>query len=212
VQSGKVQRAYLGVGIQPVSYELAAALGVAPRSGVAVTDVMPDSPADKTGLKTGDVIVKFNGLAVTTPQQLQLAVERSTIGTDVKVDIVRDGKSMLLNYEAAVSPSDFGVQASSPNKPNGANKLQSLGLELAPLDSDVAQHLGLKSDKGLLVTAVQTGSHAAESGIEPGMVILQVNRKQVSSVKEFEQAMGSENSALLLIRTEQGSRFIVIER
>ena len=108
--SGHVNRSYLGVSIQPVSYELSTQLGVAPNSGVAVTNVFPKTPAEKAGLKAGDVISKFGGAVVTTPQQLQLAVERATTGQVTIINVVRDGKPIELKYLGESAPQTF-VQA-----------------------------------------------------------------------------------------------------
>ncbi|TWU55829.1 Do family serine endopeptidase [Rubripirellula reticaptiva] len=211
VTSGKVQRSYLGVAIQPVSYELATQLGVPPRSGVAVTSVMTGTPAEKSGLKVGDVIMKLAGHAVTTPQQLQLAVERSTVGQTSPISIVRDGKAMELTYHAESVPGDFGVSV-SPKKDSDGVKMQTLGLEIAPLTKDVAKQLGMTKQAGVVITAVQDGSSAAEAGLAPGMVISQVNRQDVTTAEDFAKIVktDADGSILLLVRGENGSRFVVV--
>ncbi|WP_372724031.1 Do family serine endopeptidase [Novipirellula sp.] len=211
VHHGQVKRSYLGVSIQPVNYELSTQLGVAPKSGVVVTNVFPKTPAAKSGLKTGDVIVNFGGIHVTTPQQLQLAVERSPIGQTLTVDVVRDGKSIELSYEAEVAPNQFGASTKSAETSDGV-KMQSLGLEISELSADVAKQLGMDSQTGVVITRVQEGSAAADSGLEPGMVIVQVNRHDVANAHEFEKriAEDTDGSVLLLVRSEQGSRFVVV--
>ncbi|PAY19908.1 hypothetical protein CKO51_08720 [Rhodopirellula sp. SM50] len=211
VASGTVQRAYLGVAIQPVSHELAGQLGVSPRGGVAVTNVFPDTPAAKMGFQPGDVIVKFGSTKVATPQQLQLAVERSAIGQTVSVEIVRDGKTVALTYEPEAAPNDF--TAAGPEQKPGGVKMQSLGIEVTPLTADVAKQLGLEESAGVVVTRVQEGSRAEQAGLSPGMVIAQVNRQGVSTMAEFENAVKSDEDGtlLLLVRSERGSRFVVIE-
>ncbi len=208
---GQVVRSYLGVSIQPVNYELSTQLGVAPKSGVAVTNVFADTPAAKSGLKTGDVIVHFGGIHVTTPQQLQLAVERSPIGQSLTMEVIRDGNSIELTYKPEAAPSDFGISSTPVTKSEGV-KLKSLGLEINALSADVAKQLGMESETGVVVTRVQDGSPAAEAGLQPGMVIVQVNRQDVSSAAEFEKrvAEDSDGSVLLLVRSEQGSRFVVV--
>jgi serine protease Do len=211
--NGHVSRSYLGVSIQPVSYELSTQLGVAPKSGVAVTNVFPDTPAAKSELKPGDVIVKFDGNSVTTPQELQLAVERSPMGKSLTVDIVREGKSMQLTYQPEAAPSDFGASMKSTAKPEGV-KMKSLGLEINTLSSEVARQLGIEGQTGVIITGVQEDSAGANAGLEPGMVIVQVNRQDVSSVGDFEEAIDSDSdsSVLLLVRTAQGSRFVVVNK
>ncbi len=214
VSGGTVRRAYLGVGIQPVTQELARQLSVAPRSGVAVTDVFPTTPAAKSGLETGDVIVKFDGHSVRDPQQLQLAVERSEFGKTLTIEIVRQGKSMELSYSPEEQPTDFGVRGSVKAEPRSTKRMDKFGLEVAPLDADVAQQLGMTEASGVVITSVRSNSLAANAGLSNGMVIVQVNRQPVETVDEFVSAMENSeggNGALLLVRTESGSRFVVLK-
>ncbi|MCP4813042.1 MAG: trypsin-like serine protease, partial [Planctomycetaceae bacterium] len=147
VDSGTVKRAYLGVGIQPVTPELAKELKVKPRGGVIVTDVYPDTPAAKAGLQSGDVIVRFGKNLVSTPQALQLAVERSTFGEELMIEIVRSGKNMKLGYEAAMLPTDFGARTPEEQEQSG-KRMEGLGLEIAPLDTAVAKQLGMEGTEG----------------------------------------------------------------
>ncbi len=212
VQNGSVQRAYLGVSIQPVSYELATQLGVSPKSGVAVTNVFSGTPADKMGFQSGDVIVKFGDTPVATPQQLQLAVERSPIGKPVSVEVVRDGQTLTLHYNPEAAPGDLETRLSQV-EPSGL-EMRSLGVEVASLNAAVAKQLGVKNGNGVVVTAVQEDGSAAEAGLSPGMVIAQVNRQDVNSPEEFEQAIEADEdgSILLLVRSSQGSQFIVVQR
>jgi serine protease Do len=110
-------------------------------------------------MKTGDVIVKFGGTPVTSPQQLQIAVERSVVGTAITVDIVRDGKPMELTYTGEATPNQSGV-ASAP-KTNLGVKMQSLGIEISALTEDVAKQLGMENQTGVVVTRVQDSIAAA---------------------------------------------------
>ncbi len=214
VSSGTVKRAYLGVGIQPVSQELARQLAVKPRGGVVVTEVYPDTPADAAGLKPGDVIVRFGSTTTATPQSLQLAVERSPIGDPLVIHVVRDGKPIELEYVAAEQPTDFAVKVD--DKPAATGKrMQGLGLEISPLDSDVADQLGMANVEGVVVTSVRDDSSAAEAGIAPGMVIVQVNREPVTTVDEFESALkkskDSDRGTLLLVKSDSGTKFVVVK-
>lgn len=214
VEHGTVRRAYLGVGIQPVTQDLAEQLSVAPRSGVAVTDVYPKTPAAKSGLQSGDVIVKFDGESIRDPQQLQLAVERSEFGKSLKIDIVRNGTPMQLNYKPEEQPGDFGLRSQNKSAPGRSQRMENFGLEVAPMDDAVAQQLGMQGVKGVVITAVADGSPAAEAGLNSGMVITQVNRQPVTSLEQFLQAMQNSKAgegALLLVRTENGSRFVVLK-
>lgn len=212
VSEGVVRRAYLGVGIQPVTQDLARQLSVKPRGGVVVTEVFDGTPAEKAGLESGDVIVRFDGTAVSTPQQLQLAVERCEFGKSTKIEIVRNGKPRELTYKPEEQPSDFGVTASKSQTSPG-RKMENFGMEIAPLDAQVAKQLGFEDVEGVVITAVRRGSSASQAGLESGMVITHVNRQPVSSVEEFVEATRDADDAdgtLLLVRTENGSRFVVL--
>jgi serine protease Do len=217
IAHGSVKRAYLGVAIQPVSADLAGQFGVDVHEGVVVTQVFPNTPAAEAGLKTGDVIVTFNGEKVTNPRQLQILVERTPIGQQEPLRIVRDGKEVTLKVTGREQPSDFGAVARSKSSDRQsepeATELEGLGLEVADLDQDVAEQLGLKNAKGVVITDVQPGSPAADAGLSSSMVITEVNRKPVHSAKEFRQALDEkslEKGVLLLVRSENGSRFVVL--
>ena len=216
IDHGSVKRAYLGVGIQPVTPALAKELNVKPRGGVIVTDVYPDTPAAKAGLESGDVIVRFGDKMVSTPQALQLAVERSPFGEELVIEIVRGGKSLQLGFEAAMQPTDFGVSVNEADNQSG-KRMDDLGLEIAPLDDAVAKQLGMAGTEGVIITSVRENSPAAEAGLAPGIVIREVNRQKVASVADFERLMAehrkdeSAEGILLLVRSEKGSRFIVLK-
>jgi serine protease Do len=209
-----VHRAYLGVGIQPVTQELAEQLSVSPRSGVAVTQVFADTPAEKAGLRVGDVIVEFDGRKVTTPQQLQLVVERTESGKRVSLEVRRNGKTVQLEFVADEQPSDFAARSPKSKQGSSEQRFENYGLEIAPLDSDVAEQLGMEGVDGVLISHVEPGSPTEQAGLEAGMVVVQVNRQSVSSVEEFAQAVKRQDEKkgmLLVVRTEQGSRFVVVK-
>jgi serine protease Do len=211
---GVVKRAYLGVGIQPVTQQLADQFQVKPREGVVVTDVYADTPAAKAGLKSGDVIVELNGQAVSSPLELQTAVERAEFGKSHKLTVIRDGKRRTLKFTPEEQPENFGTKASAAQSSTDAepSKLGNLGLEISELDASVAEKLGMKDASGVVITGVKSGSPAAEAGLETGMVITEVNRKAVKTVEEVVQAVKekSEEGVLLLVRSSTGSRFVVI--
>lgn len=215
VKTGTVRRAYLGVGIQPLTPALAGKLNVPPRSGVVVTDVFDDTPAARAGLQTSDVITKFAGTPVNSPQQLQLVVERSELNKEHPIEIIRDGEKIELAYTATELPEDFGV-AERRQRPAGddeAARMNEFGFAISPLDDDVAERLELEDIEGVLVTSVQKGGAADQAGLEPGMVITHVDRKPVPDVEAFRKAAEASegDGILLLVRTESGSRFVVIK-
>jgi serine protease Do len=218
VKNGSVHRAYLGVAIQPVTHELAPQLGMQAREGVVVTQVYPNSPAAQAGLKTGDVVVSYSGQKVATPRELQMLVERTPIGGKQPLEIVRDGKHITLQDTGREQPSDFGTVAKrSPenvDEEQSGTQFDDLGLEVSNLTMEVARQLGVKETEGVVITSVEKGSPADEAGLTDSLVILQVNRKPVKTVAEFQAAMAEkpmDQGVLLLVRSSEGSRFVVLK-
>ncbi|OHB67810.1 MAG: hypothetical protein A2V70_11035 [Planctomycetes bacterium RBG_13_63_9] len=217
--TGSVQRAYLGVGIDEMTGPLAQQLGVDGIKGVLASEVFPDSPAAKAGLKAGDVIVAFAGQEVNSPRRLQEIVERKAAGSKQKIDILRNGKADTLEVVVEPLPDDFRV-ASVPSlgrrMPGDSSGFSSsdLGLEVGELTETLAERLGYQNSAGVLVTEVAEAGVAAAAGIREGMLILRVGKQPVPSVAEFKAALKGqslEDGILLLIRTNGGNRFVVLE-
>ena len=205
-----VHRARLGVMIQPLTHELAQQFGTKVHEGVLVAGVSPDSPAAKVGFKAGDVIVEFAGKAVASPQELQGLVEQSPIGKEQTVVVLREGKRVELKVSPTETAGD--TVASGDNAAHGST-LDKLGMEAQNLTPDLAAKLQINSEQGVVVTDVQAGSVAGRAGLASGMVIVEANRHAVKSVEDLSKAMDDKSLAkgvLLLVRTEQGSRFLVI--
>ena len=215
IDHGTVHRAQLGVMIQPVTQDLASKLGVDARQGVLVADVKADTPAAKAGLKSGDVIVEYAGEPVASPRELQSVVERSKIGTKHKIVIVRDGKRLTLEATPLEAPE---VADNAGNGPATAEKhepsrFEKLGIEVQPLTADVAKQLKADADHGVVITDVREGSPADEQGLASGMIILEAERQPVKSIAELRSALdkAGDKGVLLLVRTEQGTRFVVLK-
>ncbi len=219
-KTGKVQRAYLGIQIQPVNQEFAETFGAKVREGVGVRSVFenPPTPAAKAGIKPGDVIVSFNGRRVASPQELTSLVEQSKIGSKVPVQILRDGKTLELQVPIEEQPSNYGMASMERGSRRGrspeSSSFDKLGLEVSPLTPEVAEQLGIKAGgQGVVITSVEPNGLADQAGLTTGMVITQANRKPVKSVDEFRKALEAPNadkSVLLLVRTAEGSQFYVL--
>ena len=211
---GAVHRAYLGVGIQPVNAQLAEQFSVKPREGVAVTEVYPDTPAAIAGLRAGDVIVEYAGIEISSPQELQVAVERSKLDQPHVLTVVRDGKRMDLEFIPKEQPSKFGVGPNASEAPQPkSSQLEKFGLEISDLDATVAEQLAMKGVEGIVITAVRSGSPADRAGLASGDVITQVDRQAVKSTADFAKAVqsGADDGLLLLVRSRQSSRFVVLK-
>jgi serine protease Do len=218
VEKGKVRRAYLGVMIQPVTYPLAQQFGVKTRQGVVVSNVQDGTPAEKAGLKPGDVIVEFGGRPVKSPQELQGMVEQTPIGEKTSLVVVRDGKRQTLPVKLEEQPSDYGVvsmgRGGSQQSEAESSRFEKLGMEVETLTEEVAEQLGVKADHGVVITRVEPASPAARAGLETGAVIVEAGRKPVKSVEDLDKVLSDESlekGVLLLVRTPRGSSFVVIQ-
>jgi serine protease Do len=214
-QSGTVHRAYLGVMIQPVTQEVAEQFKIKVHSGVIVREVRDNTPAAKAGVQPGDVILKFAGHAVSTPQELQNLVERTAIGSSQSLELLRDGKEMTVQVASNELPADGAVASKATDRGESGEHatFEKLGVQAETLTGALAQHLGVKANFGVAITGVRDGSPAAQAGLDKGMVITHVNRKPVKSLDELRKALDSHSLSaglMLTVRTEEGSRLIVI--
>ena len=206
--TGHVVRGWLGVGIQPVTAELAKSLKLPDSTGALVSSVTDGSPAEKAGLKAGDVIVEFNGERVARADRLPNAVATTPVGREVPLSIVRDGKPLKLTAK-------IGEQAETKEaaaKPERAPA--KLGLSVEPVTPRLARELSLKDTQGLIVRAVEDDSPAAEAGVQAGDVIVEVDRHPVRSPADMRRRLDEHakgTPVLMLVHRGEGSLFVTIE-
>jgi serine protease Do len=174
-----------------------------------VTDVTSDSPAAKAGLKSGDVIVEYNGRKVGRSEELPRAVADTPIGHQVPITVIRDGKRVTLHAQVArLQDREPGATpvASSENK--GA-----LGLSVQTVTPEVARDLGLDPPQGVVVRDVRNDSPAANAGIRPGDVIVAIDRQPVKNVEDMKSALQKHPAgtpALFLVRREGGNLYVPV--
>jgi len=206
---GKVTRGYLGVVIQPISPAMARDLGLNKLQGALVGDVSPKGPAQAGGVQRGDVILAINGNAVNDSNELRNTISMMQPGETVKLEISRNGSAKDLDVKLGELPlSEEEVQ----NQPEGASKDALEGVSVQNLDAETAAQLQLpESTKGVVVTGIDPSSPKAESGLQRGDVIQEVNHQPVHNVAEFEQAMRKSakgEGALLLVNRGGTTLFI----
>ncbi|WP_425616931.1 Do family serine endopeptidase [Anatilimnocola sp. NA78] len=218
LKDGSVHRAYLGVGIQPVDQALAEQLGLSTSQGALITDVQKDSPAAAAGMKSQDVVVEFAGQPVTSPRQLQAVVGRATLGSTQPLVVLRDGKRVTLQVSVREQPKNYGERIAQEEtgvaKPESST-FEDLGMEVAPLTPELAKKLDVSAESGVVVTDVESGSMAAQAGIQQGNVITQVGRTPVQNVEEFTAAVKKADLAkglMVLVKSDEGSRFVVLKK
>jgi len=215
VASGKVTRAYIGILPQEITPDIMEAFGLKEVAGVLVAKVEKDSPADKAGIKTGDIIIEINGEEVPSVPKFRIAIATARVGQQIPLKIVRDKKDMTIRVTLEAYPED--IAAASDSVKGGI----ATGISVEAIDSQTAKRLGVTSDKGVVVTKVDPNSPAAKSGLKVGYVILQIEDKEVNSPKEFntelEKAktnMEKENRKtirLYVLDTNKQPRFIVLK-
>ena len=219
------QRGYLGVGLQPLDENVAAALGLPKDQGELVRSVVPGQAAARAGLQQGDVILRVNGQPVNPDQTVSFLIANTTVGTRVPVDIVRDGRRVTLQVAPGQRPTEEELAAQlgtgsddqgqalgqeTPVAPGSA-----LGLSLQPLNAQIARALSLPADaRGVVVTAVDTSSDAAEKGIRRGDLIISVNRQPATTPAQVVAAVDAvrragRTSVLLLVKRGTGSEAFI---
>ncbi len=216
IKSGKVVRGCLGVSIQGVTADLAKNFGLSKAQGALVGEVFPGSPAAKGGIKSGDVIVSYDGEDVADQTALRNIVARTNVGENVKVKVIRDKKPKALTIKIGEQPKDLAKVGQEPEMSQSETDNTALaGLEVRDLDADVAERLGLPAGStGVVVTAVEPNSSASSAGIRTGDVITEINRNPVKNVADFNRItakLTKDDSPLLLVKRRSGKFFVVVK-
>ena len=205
-EKGHVVRGWLGVQIQAVDKEMAEGLGLDEPHGAIVVKVTPDSPAEKGGLKTGDVILRVNGNKVKDPRHLAMMVADIAPGTVAKITVLRDNERRTLEVKIGRMPSDDVIAKVFGKTGPAAISPAELGLSLRPSEDG----------EGVVIAGVDPDSRAAEKGLRPGDVILEVAGKKVKTPADFGKAIArarkkGRKAVLLLVRARNGDqRFVAL--
>ena len=182
---GRVTRGWLGVSIQPLTPELAKSFGARDNKGVLLSEVMPDSPAAKAGLQSGDILLEFQGKKMEAPADLQRAVGLTSPGTSAKVKVWREQNEKSLEVKIGEAPDE--QREAKGGAPGGRGK-SALGVEVRAITPEIARQLNLRTAEGVIVARVEDGSPAEEAGMQRGDVIREINRQKVRSMADFEKA------------------------
>ena len=210
--AGMVERGWLGIEFQPVTEAVAASLGLEGTAGALVAAVVEDGPAERAGLKMGDVIMSLDGESLDDPKDLPRLVANTRAGTEVELEVLRNGRTRTLDVKIGQSESE----AKLAGGPATASEPARLGVQLSELTPEARQRFGISDAGGVLVTDVEQGSPASRAGIRPGNVITMVGQTAVDSpsdvVDEVERA-SEEGRPSVLLMVEQGGakRFVAVE-
>jgi serine protease Do len=219
IKTGKVTRGYLGASVQDITSELSSAMKLGQTNGALVADVDPKGPAARSGLQPGDIIVEANGKPIEDQRSLRLLISAMAPGSQINLRIMRNGQSQNVNMTLAELPSPKGTeQQQSSNlreKPSPQEPApERLGVAIAELTPDIAEELKLPATvKGVVLADVEDGSIADEAGLQPGDVIVEVNRKPTRTVNEFQSEIVNRGTGplLLLVNREGRTRYVALK-
>jgi serine protease Do len=204
--TGKVTRGWLGVTVQSVTPELAQSFGLASDKGALVSDVIKDSPAEKAGLKTGDIILEFDGKPILEMNELPRLVASTPVGKKLEVKILRDGKekSVTVTIER-LEGKEAEAAAGEPDK---------LGITVTELTGDQAAKMGISETEGVVVSDVKQGSIAEEAGIARGDIIKEINGVKIATPNDYEKAVAARKKGSvmrILLKRGNSSLFVALK-
>ncbi len=201
IEGRKVLYGWLGIQIQDITQDVAEYYGLTDREGVLVYQVLPDGPAQHSGLKDGDIIKSFDGKPIRSSRELVDLVGRTKVGWRAPVEVLREGKRTTVNVEIGERPMDTNVASSTSEAWRG--------IKVAELTPQLREQFELPQDlAGVVITDVDPNSPASESHLQPGDVINEINRMPVESIQDYRQAIGKVQGNAL-VRTARG--YVVVK-
>lgn len=202
---GKVTRGWLGISIQEISDDIAKNMNYKDKHGVLVSDVFKGDPADKAGIKVGDIITEINGKPIKDSHELLLTTAALHVGEKATLKAIRDGKE--ISFQIVVTERKDKPEIASTKKPGGY-----FGISAQEITKEMAKQLGI-SDTGVIVSEVEEGSPADDKGIQPRDIIVQVNNVKIGSIKQFTTEMNKaaeKKSVRLLVKRGNSNFFVVL--
>jgi len=207
LKKGKVVRGWLGVMIQEITPELKEKLNLKEERGALVGDVVAEGPADKAGIKRGDVIVSFDGKEISEANDLPFIVASTPVGKTVTVEVIRIGKKEHFQVQIEELKEEREAQVVSEARPN-------LGLTVREITPELARNFGLSETIGIVVVQVQNNTPAQEAGLAPGDMILEMDQVPVKDLKQFNQMIGAYKAGdtiLFLIKRRGSTVYLTLK-
>ena len=215
LKNGKVQRGFLGVGLQALNDDLVKAFKVPNDSGALISEVQPDSPAAKAGIQNGDVIVAVDDKKVENPRELQLTIAGLAPGSKVDLKVFREGQPRTVAVNLSERP---GKGLLAPPSPEATEEVPDVldGVTVADVDADIRKELNLpENTKGVVITQIDPDSPSAIAGLQKGDVVLEINRQPVANAKQavdMSEKVKKEKSVLLRVQSKGATRFVTVEK
>jgi serine protease Do len=205
IQEGKVVRPWVGIGLQDLTPELLESFGLKEKEGALISQVYEGSPAEKEGLKVGDIIINIDGKAIRSSQDVVREVLKKQVGQKITFGILRDGKKAEIHITTSQMPTDLAER--KPGQP----KKEWFGLRVTPVTPEIARQLGLGKAEGMVVEAVEPGSPGQEAGLRKGDVIVEIDRQRIKNESDYGSAMEKvkPGQGVLLLVSRGGSTFFI---
>ncbi|MCK9391715.1 MAG: DegQ family serine endoprotease [Syntrophales bacterium] len=206
---GKVSRGWMGVSVQDITEEMAKSLQLKERRGAIVSEVFKGDPAERAGIRAGDIVTEINGKKIKDTHELLLSIASFHVGDKVSIKVIRDGREMIFQVTVVERKDQPEVAAAK----GGA--YEQFGLAVEDITPEIARYLGITKKTGIIVVRVQNGSPADEMGIQPQDIILQVNKVKIASVKEYVREISkkaNKGSIMLLIKRGQATFFVALRK
>lgn len=205
---GKVTRGWLGVSVQDITEDIAKNMKLKDIKGALVSETFKGDPADKAGMKAGDIIVEVNGKKIKDSHELLITIATFHVGDKIEIKASRDGQERIFHTVVA-------ERKGQPEVASGKTIIENFGMTVQDITPEIAQYLGIESRSGVIVVDVKDGSSADEKGIQPQDIILQVNKVKVSSVKDYTREISkksAKNTVLFFIKRGKATFFISLRR
>ena len=205
IKEGSISRGFLGITLQAVNQDLAQAFDLKKVEGALVTEVVAGSPAERGGLKQGDIILSYNDHPIPTISTLRNAISLMKPGTAITLQVLRDGTTHSVTVDVSLHPDSQVTDSSGDNR---------FGIEVESITTEIAKNLGLIDDSGVIVSRVKANSPAAWVGIKRGALIIEINKQKVASAQEFYQYLRSaapNKPIVLLIKQDEMTRYVSLK-
>jgi Do/DeqQ family serine protease len=209
IDKGSVRRAYIGVGFQPLTPDLAKHFGVEGKGGALISSIATAGPADKAGVKAGDVVVSLDGKVIKESRDLSRLLFEKSVGVKVTLGVVRDKQALTLTVVTIDRPGAKPVAAKPPARV--VSETRDLGLQLEALTPERARRLGYRDTQGVLVAGVVSGGPADRAGLARGDLIVEADRSAVQSPADVDAAL-RDGSALLRVMRREAASYVVLTR
>ncbi|MDI6776087.1 MAG: DegQ family serine endoprotease [Syntrophales bacterium] len=205
---GKVSRGWIGVSVQEITEDIAQSLKLKTKNGALIAEVFEGDPADRAGLKTGDIVIEVNGKKTKDTHELLMIIASSHVGDNISVKVLRDGKENTFQVVVAERKEQSELAAVR-------EKSEGFGMTVQEITPEIARHLDVSPKTGVIVAEVQEGSPADEAGIRPMDIILQVNKVKIYSLKDYFREISkgkAKNGILLLLKRGKATFFVPLRK